>query len=54
MTKNIFFPIAAMVVMMLSSCDLIEGIFKTGFYAGIFIVIAVIVLIVWLLRALFR
>jgi len=35
---------------MLSSCELIGDIFQAGMYVGIFIVIAVIVLIVWIVR----
>ncbi len=54
MTKSIFYSIALMTTMLLSSCELIGDIFKTGVYAGIFIVIAVIVLIIWLFRAVFR
>jgi len=32
-----------------SSCDLVEGIFKAGMGVGIFLVILVIALIVWLI-----
>ncbi|EOR94733.1 hypothetical protein ADIARSV_2107 [Arcticibacter svalbardensis MN12-7] len=38
---------------MLSSCQAIGDIFKAGYYVGIFVVIAVLVLIFWLF-SLFR
>lgn len=39
----------AMLLSLLTSCEAIGDIFKGGMYFGIFIVIAVIVLIIWLL-----
>jgi len=37
-----------MIMMTLSSCEAIGDIFSAGFYLGIFVVIAVIALIIWL------
>ncbi len=54
MTKNIFFSIAMMVTMLLSSCELVGDIFKTGVYTGVIIVVVVIALIIWLIRKVFR
>ena len=36
------------IMMTLSSCEVIGDIFSAGFYLGIFVVIAVIALIIWL------
>lgn len=37
-----------MMLMTLTSCEMIGDIFSAGFYTGLFVVIAVIVLIMWL------
>jgi cytosine/uracil/thiamine/allantoin permease len=34
----------------LSSCRLVEGIFKAGMYTGIIVVVLVVALVIWLLR----
>ena len=48
MKKHITKTILLFLVMILfSSCDLVEGIFKAGMGVGIFLVIIVIALIVW-------
>lgn len=39
----------AMLLSLLTSCELVGDIFKAGMSVGIFIVIAVIVLIIWLI-----
>ena len=50
MKKYISKTILLLLVMTLfSSCDLVEGIFKAGMGVGIFLVILVIALIVWLI-----
>ncbi|MGI8893055.1 MAG: hypothetical protein ACR2GN_06305 [Bacteroidia bacterium] len=41
-------------LMLFSSCDLVEGIFKTGFWAGIIVVVLIIALIAWLIRKFMR
>jgi hypothetical protein len=38
-----------MLLMILSSCQIVGGIFKAGMGFGIFLVIAVLVFIVWLI-----
>jgi len=45
--KNLSFALAFLAVSLLSSCDLITGIFKAGAYTGIFVVIVVIALIIF-------
>lgn len=37
----------------LSSCELVEGIFKAGFWSGVIIVVIVLALIIWLLAKVF-
>ena len=50
-TMKRYFSLAmlAMLLLTATSCDVIGGIFKAGMGVGIFIVIAVIVLIVWII-----
>ncbi len=36
--------------LLLSSCDMIEGIFKAGMIWGIILVVLVVALIIWLVR----
>ncbi|TCS85300.1 hypothetical protein EDD80_11336 [Anseongella ginsenosidimutans] len=38
----------------LSGCDLVAGIFEAGVWVGVILVVAVLVLIIWLLRKVFR
>ncbi|WP_316830918.1 hypothetical protein [Pedobacter aquatilis] len=37
----------------LSSCELVEGIFKAGVWSGIIIVVVVVALIIWILSKVF-
>lgn len=37
----------------LSSCSLIEGIFKTGVWTGIIIVVVILALIIWVISKIF-
>jgi len=37
----------------LSSCELVEGIFKAGVWSGIIIVVIVVALIIWILSKVF-
>ena len=46
--KNLFFIILALIMLSMSSCEVIGDIFSVGFYSGIAVVIAVVVLVVWL------
>ncbi|MGV3684066.1 MAG: hypothetical protein ACO1NS_00475 [Daejeonella sp.] len=47
---NKIYPIVALfVITLLSGCELIGDIFAAGAYTGIFIVVIIIALIIWLL-----
>jgi hypothetical protein len=37
---------------MLTSCEVIGDIFSAGFYAGIFVVVAIIAIIIWVIARL--
>ena len=41
-------------VLSMTSCDAIAGIFKAGAYTGIIGVVIVVALVLWLLRKVFR
>ena len=49
------FPIAliAFLCTTLSSCELVEGIFKSGVWSGIIIVVVVVALLIWILAKVF-
>lgn len=49
------FPLAfiALLVTTLSSCSLVEGIFKAGVWSGIIVVVVVLALIIWLISKIF-
>ncbi|SDE33553.1 MULTISPECIES: hypothetical protein [Pedobacter] len=49
------FPIAliAFLCTTLSSCELVEGIFKAGVWSGIIIVVVVVALLIWILAKVF-
>ncbi|WP_199748394.1 MULTISPECIES: hypothetical protein [unclassified Pedobacter] len=49
------FPIAliALLCTTLSSCELVEGIFKAGVWSGIIIVVVVVALLIWILSKVF-
>jgi cytosine/uracil/thiamine/allantoin permease len=53
MTK--YFPLAlvALLTTTLSSCSLVEGIFKAGVWSGVIIVVVVLALIIWLISKIF-
>ena len=46
--RAIIWPMAIILVTTISSCDFIAGVFKGGVYVGIFIVLLVIAIIIWL------
>jgi hypothetical protein len=53
--KNFISPnviIFTFLLLTMTSCEIIGGIFKAGVWVGIFIVVAVIVIIFWLFRKL--
>jgi hypothetical protein len=49
--KKIHLPLILSLLMCLSSCDAIEGIFKAGVWVGVIAVVVVILLIIWLFSA---
>ena len=50
--RKINILLLALVVVSLSSCSVIAGIFKAGVVVGILIVVIVVALIIWLISAL--
>jgi TRAP-type C4-dicarboxylate transport system permease large subunit len=51
--KKLYFPSIVLVLLCLSSCSVIGGIFKAGAVVGVIAVIVVIALIIWI-ASLFR
>jgi hypothetical protein len=47
--KKLYSFVALLAITLLSSCELIGDIFAAGAYTGIFIVVIIIALIIWLL-----
>ena len=47
--KKLYSVVALLAITLLSSCELVGDIFKAGAYTGIFIVVIIIALIIWLL-----
>ena len=47
--KKLIFPALLYVLLTLSSCEVIGGIFKAGFYVGIIGVLIVVALIIYLI-----
>jgi len=54
MKKYTFLSFFAIITMLLSSCSLVEGIFKGGVYVGIFLVVFVIIIIGFLVFKLLK
>ncbi|WP_199136715.1 hypothetical protein [Pedobacter sp. ASV12] len=52
---NKYIPLAfiALACTTLSSCELVEGIFKAGVWTGIIVVVVVLALIIWLISKIF-
>lgn len=50
-----YFPLAfvALLVTTLSSCSLVEGVFKAGVWSGIIVVVVVLALIIWVISKIF-
>ncbi|MES2650409.1 MAG: hypothetical protein V4663_01650 [Bacteroidota bacterium] len=53
MKRYIPLSLIALFCTVLTSCDLIEGIFKAGVWTGVIIVILVIALVIWLISKVF-
>ncbi len=53
MKKYSLFAIVALISTTLSSCELVEGIFKAGVWSGVIIVVIILALIIWLVSKVF-
>lgn len=53
MRKYSLLAIIALVTTTLSSCELVEGIFKAGVWSGVIIVVIILALIIWLISKVF-
>lgn len=47
--KQFTYGILALITILLSSCEIIGGIFKAGVWTGILVVVIVVGLIIWLI-----
>lgn len=54
MQKSMIFLFAGAALLSITSCGVIEGVFKMGFWSGFLIVVVVIVLIIWLIIRLLK
>ena len=50
--KKIYFPSAVLILLCLSSCSVIGGIFKAGAAVGIITVIVIIAIVIWIVSLL--
>jgi hypothetical protein len=50
--KSIISVSFILMMIMLASCEVIGDIFSAGFYAGIFVVVAIIAIIIWVIARL--
>lgn len=48
------FLLLSLFAFLFTSCEVIVGIFNAGVWVGVLVVVAVIALVIWLLRALFK
>ncbi len=53
MKKYIPLSLIALICTVLSSCELVEGIFKAGVWTGIIVVVLVVALVIWLISKVF-
>jgi cytosine/uracil/thiamine/allantoin permease len=53
MKKYSLIAIIALISTTLSSCELVEGIFKAGVWSGVIIVVIILALIIWLISKVF-
>lgn len=53
MRKYSALAFVALLATTLSSCELVEGIFKAGVWSGVIIVVIVLALIIWLVSKVF-
>ena len=50
MKLNLLYSGLILFLLSLTSCEVVEGIFKVGFWAGIIVVVLIIVIIIWLVK----
>ena len=50
MKNSHLLSLAALIMMLFTSCEVVEGIFKVGFWAGIIVVVLIIAIIIWLIK----
>jgi hypothetical protein len=50
MKNKLNLSLAILTITLLSSCEAIGDIFQAGMYVGVFIVIAIVAVIIWILR----
>lgn len=53
MKKYSILTVLALAITTLSSCELVEGIFKAGVWSGVIIVVVILALIIWLISRVF-
>jgi len=53
MKRTVPLVLIAFLCSTLSSCELIQGIFKAGVWTGIIVVVVVVALIIWILAKIF-
>jgi len=53
MKKYSSLAIVALMLTTLTSCELVEGIFKAGVWSGVIIVVVVLAIIIWLISKVF-
>ncbi len=51
--KKLYVPVVLAMMLMLSSCSVVEGIFKAGVWVGVIAVVVIIGLIIWLISKIF-
>lgn len=52
--KNIFVCLLVLMMLTLTSCELVGDIFSAGVYTGIFVVVFIVVIIIWLIAKMGR
>lgn len=53
MKRHIPLAIVALLATTLTSCELVEGIFKAGVWSGVIIVVIILALVIWLIAKVF-
>lgn len=47
--RKLYSSTAILVITLLSSCEVVGGIFKAGAYTGIIVVVVIVALVIWLI-----